>query len=91
MDTFWKFHEKVTPLEPFEAGNGGEQQKEGKAGCPPRAFRELIRLSSFFLPVSWNKGSNKGQISFCPINFQNGSIPNQLYLLKAGGCGYGSY
>ena len=88
MDTFWKFHEKVTPLEPFEAGNGGEQQKEGKAGCPPRAFREP---SSFLLPVSWNKGSNKGQISFCPINFQKGSIPNQLYLLNAGGCGYGSY
>ena len=31
-------------------------------------FRVLVRLSRFLLQVALNKGSNKGHISFCPIN-----------------------
>ena len=31
-------------------------------------FRVFMRLSRFLLQVTSNKVSNKGQISFCPIN-----------------------
>ena len=54
--------------------------------CPKvTIFEPLLARSSFILPVTSNKGSNQGQISFCPINSKKESISNPImYLLKAG-------
>ena len=38
-------------------------------------LRTLVRLSRFPLQVTSNKGSNKDQISFCPINSQKCQFP----------------